>query len=97
MLLVSPSSRVRGLVMAPAGWSDVGVVVQKSWWPPGLLRGVISAHLSIREARKGEQPFISSCFTSSSGELYLPSKCGQTVSSQQGGVFLSTHRAEQLM
>lgn len=83
--------------MAPVVRSDAGVVAQKSWWPPGLLGGVISSNLSITEARKGEQPFISSCFTSSSGELYLPSKCGQTVSSQQGGVFLSTHRTEQLI
>lgn len=79
--------------MAPVVLRDAGVVVQKSSWPVGLLRGVISSDLSIREARKREQPFI----TSSWGELYLPSKCGQTVSSQQGGVFLSTHRTEQLI
>lgn len=78
------------LLSAPGaeGWRWLQVVVvQRSLWPPGLLPGVISSDLSIKEARKGEQPFISSCLTSSSGELYLPSECGQTVSSQQGGAF----------
>lgn len=70
--------------------------VQRSLWPPGLLPGVISSDLSMKKARKGEQPFISSCLTSSLGELYLPSDCGQAVSSKQGGAFRSTHRSEQL-
>lgn len=46
--------------MAPVVLRDAGVVVQKSSWPVGLLRGVISSDLSIREARKREQPFITS-------------------------------------
>lgn len=69
--------------------SNVRVVVQK----PQVCCEVSFA---VWEAGEGAQPFEGSGVTRSTGELYLPSKCGQTVSSQQGGVLLSTHHTEQL-
>lgn len=69
--------------------SNVRVVVQE----PQVCCEVSFA---VWEAGEGAQPFMGSSVTSSTGELYLPSKCGQTVSSQQGGVLRSTHHTEQL-